>query len=158
MYNTLNLQCGTLFSPFWQWELWQILWTASFFLIWSIRDVSWMLLRFSAISSAILLSYGCTPFQLWQTNYCLLMWNASLLVQQSRKVTTDSRFKNSNILRNTDRFTWLWEANQNCVNSFGKGLNVTDIHLYTKVPHSSFKNEHSFAEQLLWFIIKTVEQ
>ena len=28
--------------------------------------------------------------------------------------------------------------NQHCVNSFGKGLNVTDIHLYVKVPHCRF--------------------
>lgn len=27
-----------------------------------------------------------------------------------------------------------------CVNSFGKGLNVLDVHLYVKVPHSSFKD------------------
>lgn len=29
--------------------------------------------------------------------------------------------------------------NQHCVNLFGKGLNVTDVRLYVKVPHSTFK-------------------
>ena len=31
--------------------------------------------------------------------------------------------------------------NQHCVNVFGKGLNVTDVHLYVKGLHNSFKNE-----------------
>lgn len=34
----------------------------------------------------------------------------------------------SGILRNTESFTW-WRL-RHCVNSFGKGMNVTDIHLY----------------------------
>ena len=32
-----------------------------------------------------------------------------------------------------------WRLNQHCVNSFCKGFNVADIHLYVKVLHSSDK-------------------
>ncbi len=41
--------------------------------------------------------------------------------------------------------------NQHCVNSLGKGLNATDVHLYVKVPHSSFniKKRYNLGNQCM---------
>ena len=74
----------------------------------------------------------------WQTNHCWLAFNTSLLVCQCGDVTTDTRLKTlvyCEIQRDLPGGDGL---NQHCVNSFGMGLNVMDIHLYLKVPHCSF--------------------
>lgn len=38
-------------------------------------------------------------------------------------------------LQNTERYIWQ-RSNQHCANSFGKGLEESDVYLYEKVPHS----------------------
>lgn len=48
------------------------------------------------------------------------------------------KFKNSGILRVQRDLPEEDRLNQHCVNWNGKGLNVTDVHLYAKVLHTSF--------------------
>lgn len=70
------------------------------------------------------------PLQIWQTTLCWRTWNASLPVRPRGKVSTGTRFKNSGILQNKEEiYLVVNRLDQNCVNSFGEGLNV-------KFPHS----------------------
>lgn len=63
------------------------------------------------------------------------------------------RCTNSGIWRNTESFICLslisYKLNQRCVQSFGKGLNVMEIHLYVKVPHSN-RNVAIKTKGLFW--------
>lgn len=71
---------------------------------------------YGAIGSAILLfAVACSviPLQLWQTNLQSLLTDRSLPVlpaqdqkKKQKKTATDCSFKNSSILRNTERFIW----------------------------------------------------
>lgn len=53
---------------------------------------------------------------------------------------TNTRFKTSAILRNTERFTRHDRLNQRCVNSSGKGLNVTNLYVYSGMQKSIGQN------------------
>ncbi len=53
---------------------------------------------------------------------------------------TDAYFKNSGPIQKLQRDLCGGDKfNQQCENSLSKGLNVTDSHVYGKVPHSRFK-------------------
>lgn len=97
---------------------------SKFLFMWIIR----CLVCFSATGSALILFYSI-----------------SLLCCYSCRRKTfakDTRFMSSSIIWNKESFMWWWYAD--CVNLFGKGLDVTDVNLYVKVLLSKFKKTLSF--------------
>ena len=60
-------------------------------------------------------------------------------IQPARECQTQHQIKNSVYCEIQRDLSGSDRLNQHCVNSFGKGLNVTDVHLYVNVPHCRFK-------------------
>ncbi len=115
------------------------LWTPSFFFICSIRNF-FFFLSFSAIL-LVAVAYSITSFAppFSSDKPIIAGWHKTHRYQcasarmspQTPDLKTLVYCKIQRDLPGGDRL------NQHCVNSFG--LNITDINLYVKVPHSSFK-------------------
>lgn len=115
---------------------WSFLWTLIFFFIWSIHFLG-CFLGSTAVASTILLELLLHHYGLSTVLPRLALAGWCEMHHQRRKVATNTA---------TPVYCEIQRAfpdddglNQHCVNLFGKGLNVTDIHLYVKVPHSIFK-------------------
>lgn len=107
---------------------------------------------FSTIGTAILLvaaaySVCSVTMEPWQTNYCITIGATAQECRhshQTQKLQSTAKYKE----------IYLAVTGLITVNSFGKGLNVTDIQLYVKVPQFSFKGIPVLC--LLWMVVFAV--